>query len=177
MSSPTERKLKIVLVPASHSWLKSRLTGNSGSLFFQWMTELKYDWKPFLPKAESSYFINPCPDRLCWVVPIHYKSVFSSVISEFGDAHHFDLYHLASYPSWWCLSEAQSFPPVLCHPNPSGVQAGVGVGTDIPAGWSGAGPCTWATLWCWIKQNSSYLGLLLCEKPRAFILQYKQQRY
>lgn len=118
MSSPTERKLKIVLVPASHSWLKSRLTGNSGSLFFQWMTELKYDWKPFLQKAESSYFINPCPDRLCWVVPIHYKSAFSSVISEFGDAHHFDLYHLASYPSWWCLSERLRATPSAVPPKP-----------------------------------------------------------
>lgn len=39
------------------------------------------------------------------------------------------------------IREAQSFPPVLCHPNPSGVQAGVGVGVDIPVGCSGAGFC------------------------------------
>lgn len=31
-------------------------------------------------------------------------------------------------------------PPVLCHPNPSGVQAGVGVGTDIQRGEAVLGP-------------------------------------
>lgn len=68
------------------------------------------------------------------VVPIHYKSAFSSVISEFGDAHHFDLYHWLRIQADDAYQRGSELPPVLCHPNPSGAQAGVGVGTDIPAG-------------------------------------------